>query len=387
MISMPKSRKFSTTQLWFFMAILLVALELKEVARSVDNQNKKIPEDVEIDVIEEKVAVTATYKHPNVNKLDKITKCTKDQMTVIESQLGFLNGCRIGKPSYFCPIAHKTRCPDNSWLQDHFRNEFKSRKSFVGISIGCNKGYDAINTARMGMNNPSFDKSLWDKEIITKLPTGANANGACNQRNDPQFDILPDEPVRPGEMHCVEPVPRTAQILSNSTKNLGLDKGKSIFEVTKAAISSADGTVEFSTNVKNGGGESTSIGVSCGEDCEEVPMYSLQTYVDKFVQSKTNPINVLSVDVEGFDFDVLFGAGSVLDRTEYIEFEFHDKGNWKNYHIMDAINLLNGKGFTCYWASEQKLWRLTECHHDVYNHWHGWSNVACVHRSQKVFIQ
>lgn len=54
-------------------------------------------------------------------------------------------------------------------------------------------------------------------------------------------------------------------------------------------------------------------------------MYSLQTYVNKFVKSKTDPINILSVDVEGFDFDVLFGAGSVLDRTEYIEFEFHNK--------------------------------------------------------------
>jgi FkbM family methyltransferase len=179
-------------------------------------------------------------------------------------------------------------------------------------------------------------------------------------------------------------VPSTAQILSNSTKDLGLDQGKSIFEFTKAAVSSADGMIEFSTSVKDGGKETKSIGDSCRGNCEEVPMYSLQTYVDKFVKSKTDPINILSVDVEGFDFDVLFGAGSVLDRTEYIEFEFHATGNWRNYHIMDAINLLSGKGFTCYWSGQQKLWRLTECHHDVYNHWHGWSNVACVHRSQKV---
>jgi hypothetical protein len=38
-------------------------------------------------------------------------------------------------------------------------------------------------------------------------------------------------------------------------------------------------------------------------------------------------------------------------------------------------------GFTCYWLSGADLWRITECYFDVYNTWHYWSNVACVHRS------
>jgi hypothetical protein len=157
--------------------------------------------------------------------------------------------------------------------------------------------------------------------------------------------------------------------------------GLSTFEVTKAAVSSADGTIGFASAA--GGAENAGLD-GCKKNCEEVPMYSLQTYVNKFVKSKIAPINVLSIDVEGFDFDVLFGAGDVLDRTEYIEFEYHASGNWKNYHVMDAVRLLNGKGFTCYWSGRGKLWRLTECDHEVYNHWHGWSNVACAHRSQKV---
>ena len=56
-------------------------------------------------------------------------------------------------------------------------------------------------------------------------------------------------------------------------------------------------------------------------------MVSLQTYVDKFLKSK-GPINILFIDVEGFDFDVLFGAGTVLDRTQYLGFEFHAIGAW-----------------------------------------------------------
>jgi len=54
----------------------------------------------------------------------------------------------------------------------------------------------------------------------------------------------------------------------------------------------------------------------------EVEMYSLDSYFEKFVKSK-GPINVLAIDTEGWDFDVLFGASSVLDRTYYLEFEYH----------------------------------------------------------------
>lgn len=39
-------------------------------------------------------------------------------------------------------------------------------------------------------------------------------------------------------------------------------------------------------------------------------------------------------------------------------------------------------GFSCYWESAQFLWRITNCYFDVYDKWHSWSNVACVHRSQ-----
>jgi hypothetical protein len=92
-------------------------------------------------------------------------------------------------------------------------------------------------------------------------------------------------------------------------------------------------------------------------------------------------------------------------------------GNWANYHLLDVLRLLDHKGkigivqiflkpfeqcqkvdstkinslvvcfdditpgFTCYWLSGTSLWRITGCYFDVYDSWHGWSNVGCVHRS------
>lgn len=97
--------------------------------------------------------------------------------------------------------------------------------------------------------------------------------------------------------------------------------------VTQAAISLRNGVASFPFNTA---GEET-LAIGCDPKqwgqhwCRNVKMYSLDSYVEKFVKSK-GPINVLNVDFEGWDFDVLFGASSTLDRTYYLEFEYHAHG-------------------------------------------------------------
>ena len=51
------------------------------------------------------------------------------------------------------------------------------------------------------------------------------------------------------------------------------------------------------------------------------------------------------------------------------------------YLVLSVFLFFFTIGFTCYWLSGADLWRITECYFDVYNTWHYWSNVACVHRS------
>lgn len=95
-----------------------------------------------------------------------------------------------------------------------------------------------------------------------------------------------------------------------------------------------------------------------------------------------NPINILSIDVEGFDGDVLLGATSdVLKRVEYLEFEYNWMGSWKAQHLYDVIEMLDtSAGFTCYWAGINRLRRITDCwmaYYDVKS----WSNIACANRN------
>mmetsp|Transcript_9614 Transcript_9614/g.15753 ORF Transcript_9614/g.15753 Transcript_9614/m.15753 type:complete len:192 (-) Transcript_9614:166-741(-) len=178
-------------------------------------------------------------------------------------------------------------------------------------------------------------------------------------------------------------MPKTFPILEYGRATLRLDSES--FVLTNAAISSSNGWVKFPD--AEAGTESLGIH-SCADAliaCVKLPMYTLDSYAQKFIRS-TGPVNILQIDTEGWDFDVLFGAGSVLDRTYYLEFEFNYQGNWGGLHLQDAVKLLNGKGFTCYWAGQGKLWRITECYRDEYNAWHDWSNVACAHRSQKNLV-
>jgi len=88
-------------------------------------------------------------------------------------------------------------------------------------------------------------------------------------------------------------------------------------------------------------------------------------------------ISLLSIDVEGFDFDVMLGGSKTLTRTEYLEFEYNNwKGSWGNQNLLDAIKMLNGNGFNCYWAGVDRLWRIDEsCWLDHYN-WHTWSKCC-----------
>ena len=301
------------------------------------------------------------YRHANLN-LTPATVCTEEQRGKITEQIVIGNR-----------LNFDVGCFDSDWLDAFFAEEADiGTHEFVGISVGCNKGTDAVLAARMGMNDPAYDASVW-LETIGTLST------ACRSREQ-QKEI--HFPKRSGEMHCIEPMPNNVHVLKNASITMGLNKKE--FVVTHAAVSSRNGIVKFPDG--EAGQEAYSI-THCDQSpsirnpfCVDVNMYSLDSYVEKFVKSR-GPINMLSIDAEGWDFDVLFGGSTMLDRTLYLEYETHTDGNWAKYKLMDAVRLLDGKGFSCYWMYETDLWRITECYLDVYENLHIWSNVGCVHRS------
>jgi FkbM family methyltransferase len=248
------------------------------------------------------------YSHYNLN-LPTVEKCTEEQRSKIEVQLGLSHN----------RVKGLSGCFDADWLDAFFEEEEDiGTEHFIGISVGCNVGTDAINTARMGMSDPKFDVFSWIDalgEVVPPVCGKKNRQGATNF------------PLREGEMHCIEPMPSNALVLNNAIRASGVDEGR--FVVSHAAISSSNGVVKF----PNGGPGYEACGMQGCQHADEgiglvdVNVYSLDYYVSKFVKGR-GPINVLSVDVEGWDFDALFGASSVLDRTYYLEFEYHKVGEF-----------------------------------------------------------
>ena len=211
--------------------------------------------------------------------------------------------------------------------------------------MGCNKGIDAVRTARMGTMDPAFDDEAYERAMAD---AGVDTKTACRKRTG-RMNVRPEaqqrinvDPARTrfGRQYCVEPVANSLRAIEDARSAVGIDASRLV--TTLAAISSKDGTVEF----PNGGTGREYYGMDAGCDdvgCMTVPTYTLDTYVERMVEDE-GPVNVLSIDTEGHDFDVLFGATSTLDRTHFLEFEYHRKGPWVKLHLQDVVRVLDGKG-------------------------------------------
>lgn len=113
---------------------------------------------------------------------------------------------------------------------------------------------------------------------------------------------------------------------------------------------------------------------------------ALQT-VDGIVAELRLPlVDVLLIDVEGFDPLVLRGASETLSSVRYLEFEVHRDFEglpWGNITLKSVIENLYHQGFHCFWATNRGvLVSLNNCWKDSFDSPSvGWSNVACVKKN------
>lgn len=144
-----------------------------------------------------------------------------------------------------CSFSAASCCPQNIWLHKFYErvhtHNISSPHSFVGLSVGCNRGDDAINLMRLGSADPSFDTDRWSAAFFAN--SSSIAGEVCGQAL-PQID-LGNSPQASGasQMHCIDPLKHNANALRRSAHELGLDtKG---FHVHEIAISKTNGAVLF----------------------------------------------------------------------------------------------------------------------------------------------
>lgn len=337
--------------------------------------------------------------------------CTANQMHKILLQLP-ADECKKHETmpwSSLCSFSAASSCPETSWLDQHFAvtstvgaadydtaaADGEEEPPFVSFFVGCNKAIDAVNALRMGSrNNPKYDVQLWKKTLAQGREHEFDQS-SCEQFDKPynsQQQLQQQQTYRTAQVYCFEPVSSTFAQLTRTKAELGWTNKELVLE--EAAVSITSGILSVPKAVplgkENAGIENldcTNI-VGDSNDCRQIPVYTLNDYVGSIMPSyssvnKSNnnkDIHFLSIDVEGYDFEVLKGASSVLDQVHYLEFEYNWKGPWAKQNLVDAVQMLHDDhGFICYWPGPKDghLWRITGCWHDHYA-MRFWANVACV---------
>jgi len=295
----------------------------------------------------------------------RLKSCTTEEKQIIASQLQ-----RLG-------LKNATKCPEPSWYYAPGTNAFPPLQDrAVAISVGCNKGFDAVDTLRLFSQNATYTKKEWIRKLGIIHP------GSCGQMDAKDPEIVSTN-TRPTTVHCIEPLPATASRLLYAAEKLGWQDS---FRVYHAAMSSVDGSVLFP--VATAGTEH--LGMDRCEtsefenSCSPVKQYCLDTFVKEKLDSEEK-IDYLSIDAEGYDCLVLEGGRGVLRRVRYLEFENHQFGAWASNSLELVVNMLEDHHFACYWAGRKQLWRITHgCWVDeVYNE-KVWSNVACINLDDHV---
>ncbi len=148
---------------------------------------------------------------------------------------------------------------------------------------------------------------------------------ACPAKEEvraPPSEWLAQRP-RPVQGFCIEPMQSTADMLRDAFTRLGYFPAVTLIH---AAVSSVPGRALFPASTA--GAETLGLG-SSSESFSEVDVIT----IDQLVASHNMAaIDVLSIDTEGNDMRVIFGAVHTLaaQKVKYLEFEDHQIFRWAN---------------------------------------------------------
>lgn len=122
-----------------------------------------------------------------------------------------------------------TSCPDPSWFDDYLYDSFyldeyrhaDEKRPLMSISVGCNKGDDAVLTLRKLSGNTQVDADAYTAKLreITKLNKRA-CRGASPGLHHPitiqHPNIVKYNRSTGAIVHCIEAMPNTAQAVRDA---------------------------------------------------------------------------------------------------------------------------------------------------------------------------
>jgi FkbM family methyltransferase len=285
--------------------------------------------------------------------------------------------------------VQNSNCPELSKLIDAYIRSIPPEKHVTVVTVGCNKGYDFINLVRHWSRDEAYSaQKLREKHFLLGLRR--RGVGLCNSGTKPDVDVRNHVfGTRHVSAWCFEPMAANFEILNKSFTALGYAQS---VHLVHAAVSSHNAKAYFPR--MKPGMESASLNHDADADSESHESHLHKRAVFDLVDVVTlddalgevDTIDHLSIDTEGNDMRVLYGAMRLLagKRVRFLQFEYHSVNHWAHTDLSDVIDVLDQLGYDCYFAGIQgQLWRVTGCWHDSY-HKKAWSNVVCAARDEKL---
>eukprot|EP00747_Dinoflagellata_sp_TGD_P166528 gnl/TRDRNA2_/TRDRNA2_189441_c0_seq1.p1 gnl/TRDRNA2_/TRDRNA2_189441_c0~~gnl/TRDRNA2_/TRDRNA2_189441_c0_seq1.p1 ORF type:complete len:336 (+),score=37.15 gnl/TRDRNA2_/TRDRNA2_189441_c0_seq1:80-1087(+) len=278
------------------------------------------------------------------------------------------------QPKYECQQGFNppfgTRCPVKPWLASMVKTDPSPAK--VAVNVGCNKGYDAMMWMEMwDPSSPGFWKtSLWKKHLFdlgvirySCPPTTVTADMKTSSKGG---ELAP-------RVVCIEAAKANYDMLNATRSFLNYtftSVGK--FDIIYAAIASSESPgqmVDFPDIYP---------GTETGRVPAMLAPVPVRT-VDSIVKGLgLAHVDILSIDTEGADPDVLFGARSTLSSVRYLEFEVHRDmtgSAWSNHTLRAVVDGL--PAFECFWAGNNgRLVNIKACWSNAFERG-TWANAVC----------
>jgi len=170
---------------------------------------------------------------------------------------------------------------------------------------------------RLGAHEPVITRYLLEHVRLgpgdVALDVGANIGW---------YSVLLDRLSEPGaQIFAFEPDPKTYGLL---TRNLAANAAARVTALN-LALGEADGTAQLRRYKDSNNGRHTLIATPRAGETVQVAVRTLESFW-RAQRLGERPIRVLKIDVEGFEYFVLRGAGELLGRCENVLLEYSPAG-------------------------------------------------------------
>lgn len=221
-------------------------------------------------------------------------------------------------------------------------------EEMVFLNIGANKGYAVSDfLQRFNASETTIDNRKWLQRVKRHVHSTVDIKcGVCGACKNPVPTVRTNK-TRKLRAYAAELITANVNILQWLYKHFKVNG-----QILHVAVTNVSGYVHEPRNARPGT-EWHSISTE-GRRVRSVTVDDLlrETRLDE------GPIDLLTIDAEGFDPLIIDGATKMLasKRARVLEFEYHRVGMWKAERALQTtLGQLYASGYRCYWEGNDEV--------------------------------